>query len=115
MATVAARDINFGAELRKRRLAKGDSLRSFAKQIGMKPTYLSLVETGKVPASEKIVIMAAKILGEDLSLYAERFTEKMRKIAGKHPKAVADLFSVLEKQPENAILRLVREVRDGKW
>ena len=113
-----ARDIKLGAELRKRREAKDVSLRAFAEKIGIKPTYLSRVENGLIPASEKIVVKAAKVLGDDpdeLFLHAERVTERMCKIAGKYPKAFADLFHHLENQPENAIFRVIREVRDGKW
>jgi HTH-type transcriptional regulator, competence development regulator len=113
-----SRDIRLGAELRRRREAKDVTLRAFAKQLGIKPTYLSRVETGLVPASEKIITKAAKLLGDDpneLFLYAGRFTQELSDIAGKHPKAFADLIHHLKRQPENAVLRLVREVRDGKW
>jgi transcriptional regulator with XRE-family HTH domain len=113
-----ARDIRLGAELRRRREAKDISLRQLAKQLGIKPPYLSRVENGEVPASEDVVVGAAKLLGEDpneLFLYAGRFTKELSEIAEKHPKAFADLITHLKKQPEHAVLRIVREVRDGKW
>jgi transcriptional regulator with XRE-family HTH domain len=99
-------------------MAKDISLRAFAEKIGIKPTYLSRVETGLVPASENVITKAAKALGDDpneLFLYAGRFTEELSEIASKHPKAFADLITHLKKQPENAILRVIRVVRDGKW
>lgn len=113
-----ANQTKFGAELRKRREAKGISLRQLAKEVGVKPPYLSRVENGEVPASEELVLSAAKILGENpevLYSFAGKVTSRLAAAIAKHPKAFADIIFNLENAPEHAILRVIREVRDGEW
>lgn len=59
--------IAFGAELRRRREARGHTLRDFARQLGISATYLSEVERGRLPGtlSTERIIDAARLLHED--------------------------------------------------
>jgi len=115
---MATRDQKVGDELRRRRKAAGLSLRELARKVDMQPAYLSKVETGQTSASEKLVGRMASALGEDpdaMALCAAQITDSLYDIVARHPDAFADLIRNLKKAPKNAILRLVREVRDGEW
>ena len=66
------------------------SLRKVAQRVGVEPAYLSKVERGDVaPPSEDTIRL--------------------------RPQLFADLLRQLRDAPDHAILRLVREVRDGDW
>jgi transcriptional regulator with XRE-family HTH domain len=56
----------FGAEVRRLRLQQGRSLRSFAKDVGLSPSFISQLEAGKAsaPGVEKILAIA-RALGAD--------------------------------------------------
>jgi transcriptional regulator with XRE-family HTH domain len=88
----------FGQALRKMRGAKGFSLRRFAEEVGVSPTYLSQVEQGKVdpPTAERVRRMA-EILGED--------ADQLTALAGRVP---ADLTKIIQNQPMG-IPELLRE------
>ena len=114
----------FGAYLRKRRefLRKDDkrfSVRQVAARIGVEPAYLSKVEREKVaPPSEATVRKMAAELGEDPDLLlamAGKVSSDLQAIIRERPKLFADLLRQLKHEPEDAILRVVREVRDGDW
>jgi len=80
----------FGEVLRKARLAKGYSLRKFAEKVGISPTYLSLVEQGKVespPTADRVKQMA-ELLGEN--------SDEWIALAGRVP---GDLPEIIQQQP----------------
>src|SRR5436305_3423976 len=111
----------FGEYLRQRRLLKqqsdpGFSLRKVAAAIGVEPSYLSKVERGEQPPpSEKTVLALAKVLGEDpdvLLALAGKVSGDLQRIIRKRPKLFAELLRELKDLPDQAVLRVVREVRD---
>jgi transcriptional regulator with XRE-family HTH domain len=70
------------------------SLRQVAARIGVQPSYLSKVERGDVgPPSES----------------------DLQEVIRKRPRLFADVILQLKDMPDRAVLRLVREVRDGDW
>lgn len=79
----------FGQWLRKKRVAKGFSLRKFAEQVGVSPTYLSHVEQGAAdpPTAERVKAMA-DLLGEN--------ADEMIGLAGRMPE---DLPEIIQRQP----------------
>jgi transcriptional regulator with XRE-family HTH domain len=114
----------FGEYLRQRRekLQETDaqfSLRRVAAAIGVEPSYLSKVERGEQPPpSEKAVLALAQALGEDpdvLLALAGKVSAELQQIIRKRPQLFAQLIRDLKDLPDHAVLRLVREVRDGKW
>ena len=114
----------FGAYIRGRReaLKKKDSsysLRKVAARVGFQPSYLSKVERGEQPppSEEKIVLLAGD-LGEDpdvLLAMAGKVSSDLQEAIRKRPKLFAELIRELKDMPDHAVLRLVREVRDGNW
>ena len=106
----------------RERLLESDarfSVRQVALRIGVQPSYLSKVERGETPppSEEKIVALALE-LGEDpdvLLALAGKVSSELREIIRKRPKLFAELIRELKNQPDRAVLRIVREVRDGKW
>ena len=42
-------------------------------------------------------------------------SSELQAIIRKRPKLFAELIRELKDQPDHAVLRLVREVRDGEW
>src|SRR5882672_3142865 len=115
---------DFGDFVRQRRerLQEGDprfSLRRVAASIDVEPSYLSKVERGEQPPpSEKTVAALARALGEDpdvLLALAGKVSTDLQEIIRKRPQLFAQLIRELKDMPDRAVLRLVREVRDGTW
>lgn len=92
---------HFGTLLRETRIAKGFSLRKFAEKVGVSPTYLSLVEKGKVerpPTAERVRVMA-ELLDENPDHWIA--------LAGRMPDDVAE---IIKNEPEQmpALLRALK-------
>ena len=85
----------------------------------MEPAYLSKIERGDVaPPSEATTVKLAKELGEDpdvMLAMAGKVSSDLQEIIRKRPKLFADLIRELKQAPKHAILRIVREVREGDW
>ena len=116
---------SFGEYLRERRLEKQQaegntfSLRQLALRVGIEPSYLSKLERGLEPRpSEETTKALAAELGEDadvLLAMAGKVSSDLQEVIRKRPKVFAELIRELKKMPDKAVLRLVREVRDGNW
>jgi transcriptional regulator with XRE-family HTH domain len=116
--------MSFGDYLRQRREEKratdsGYSLRRVAASVGIEPSYLSKIERGEQPPpSEETILALAKELDEDpdvLLALAGKVSKELQAIIRKRPKLFAQLIRQLKDLPDHAVLRLVREVRDGNW
>jgi transcriptional regulator with XRE-family HTH domain len=115
---------DFGDYVRRRReeLRASDetySVRQVAQRIGVEPSFLSKVERGDTaPPSEAKIVALAKELGEDpdvLLALAGKVSSDLQAAIRKRPELFAALIRELKRMPDHAVLRLVREVRDGKW
>ncbi len=95
------------------------SLRQLAGRIHVEPSYLSKIERGLEPRpSEETTRALALELGEDPDLLlamAGKVSRDLQDIICKRPQLFAQLIRELKKMPDKAVLRLVREVRDGNW
>ena len=95
------------------------SLRQVATRIGVEPSYLSKIERGEQPyLSEEKLIALAKDIDEDsdvLLALSGKISTDIQEIIRKRPQLFAQLIRDLRNTPDHAVLRLVREVRDGKW
>jgi transcriptional regulator with XRE-family HTH domain len=116
--------MTFGDFIRQRRetLRQEDrrfSVRQVAQRIGVEPAYLSKIERGDVaPPSEAKVRALAHELGEDpdvLLAMAGKVSTDLLEIIRKRPALFAELIRQLKSAPNHAVLRIVREVRDGDW
>ena len=114
----------FGKYLRKareRRLADDTafSVRQLAGRVGVEPSYLSKVERGQQPPpSEQTIAALARELNEDVDVLlamAGKVSGELQAIIRRRPKLFAELIRQLKDMPNHAVLRLVREVRDGDW
>ncbi|MCX7825842.1 MAG: helix-turn-helix domain-containing protein [Verrucomicrobiae bacterium] len=115
----------FGQYVRQRRLElqavrrRGFSLRQVAKAMGVQPSFLSKVERGDSgPPSEEKIKRLAHILGEDadvLLALAGKVSSDLREAIIKRPKLFAELIRQMKDAPEQALLRIAREAREGKW
>ena len=115
---------SFGDYLRQRREAlratdPAFSVRQVAAKVGLEPSYLSKIERDEQPPpSEESIRAIAKALGEDpdvLLALAGKVSADLQRIIRGRPRLFAELLRQLRDQPDHAVLRLVREVRDGKW
>jgi transcriptional regulator with XRE-family HTH domain len=115
---------HFGDHVRacRERLRTADprfSVRQVAARIEVEPAYLSKVERGEVaPPSEATTLKLARELGEDpdvMLALAGKVSSDLMVIIRKRPRLFADLIRALKAAPDKAVLRLVREVRDGNW
>jgi transcriptional regulator with XRE-family HTH domain len=95
------------------------SLRQVATRIGVEPAYLSKIERSLVPPpSEATITRLAAELGEDadvLLALAGKVSSELQAIIRHRPKQFAELIRQMKDAPDHAILRIVREVRDGNW
>lgn len=114
----------FGDYVRQRRVQRQQddpqfSLRRVAAAIEVEPSYLSKIERGEQPPpGEKTILALARELGEDpdvLLALAGKVSADLQAIIRKRPTLFAQLIRELKDLPDHAVLRLVREVRDGNW
>jgi HTH-type transcriptional regulator, competence development regulator len=114
----------FGTYIRKQRevLRESDrkySLRQVAIRIGIEPSLLSRIERGETSSlSEQKIRALAKELEEDadvLLALSGKVSSDIQAVIRKRPQLFAQLIRDLKELPDQAVLRIVREVRDGKW
>ena len=116
--------MNFGNLVRKSRLKaqavdRKYSLRKTAERIGIQPSYLSKIERGKLPPpGEEVICKLAEDLGLDADVMlamAGKVSSELLEVIRKRPELFAKLLRELKSAPDHAVLKLVREVRDGEW
>ena len=99
--------------------SKEFSVRKVAMKIGVEPSFLSKVEREIVsPPSEGKIIDLAEVLGEDqdvLLAMAGKVSSDLLKVIRDRPALFAELIRKLKSEPDHAVLRIVREVKDGEW
>lgn len=95
------------------------SVRGVAGRLGIQPSYLSKVERGEVaPPSEATIVALAKELDVDadvLLALAGKVSSDLQEAIRRRPELFGELIRELRGVPDHAVLRLVREVRDGDW
>lgn len=90
----------FGAQIRALREQRQISLRKFAAEVGISPTYQSKVERGELPVpGEETIKKMAGILGQD--------SDDLLSLAGRVP---SDLPEIIQERPHEmaAFLRTAR-------
>jgi transcriptional regulator with XRE-family HTH domain len=115
---------DFGEYVRRRRESRKEqdpafSLRRLAGRAGVEPSYLSKIERGdQPPPSEDTIRALARELDEDpdvLLALGGKVSRDLQRIIRRRPALFAQLIRDLKDLPDHAVLRLVREVRDGDW
>lgn len=115
---------NFGDYIRELREAKRSKDRSFsvrglAKKLKIQASYLSRLESGSAPPPSNEVIrkfaIELKTEASVLMFLAGRIPEDLIPFIKKRPSFFNELIEQVKDLPEQAVLRVVREVRDGKW
>lgn len=113
-----------GSYLRERReaLRREDprySLRQVAERVGIQPSYLSRIEREiEAPPGEDTLVRLAQELDEDPDVVlalAGKVSSDLQEVIRSRPRLFARLIRQLEEMPDEAVLRIVREVRDGEW
>lgn len=114
----------FGEHVRKKRekLRKKDpeySVRKVAERVGLEPSYLSKIERGlEAPPSGEKVALIARELGEDpdvMLALAGKVSDDLLEVIRRRPALFGRMIRELKHLPDHAVLRIVREVTDGKW
>ena len=114
----------FAEHLRRTRLARAAkdanfSLRRVADRVGIEPSYLSKIERAEQPPPGEGVIRRLAIeLGEDEDIFlalAGKVSTDLLAIIRARPQLFAQLLRQLKQLPDDAVLRIAREVRDGQW
>ena len=114
----------FGDYIRKRReelrtVDREFSVRTVAARLGVQPSYLSKIERGEqAPPTEAKIRALAEILDEDVDVLlalAGKVSSDLREVIVNRPQLFAQLIRQLKDMPDHAVLRVVREVRDGSW
>jgi len=96
------------------------SVRQVAMRMGVEPSYLSKIERGDLKAylTEDKIRALAEDLGQDpdvLLALSGKISRDVQEIIRKRPLLFAELVRELKDMPDHAVLRIVREVRDGDW
>lgn len=116
--------ITFGQYVRRLReqLSEKDtafSLRQVARRCDVTAAYLSRVERDEVsPPGEETLMKLAHDLGEDpdvMLAMAGKISADLRSAILARPQLFAELIRGIKSMPDTAVLRIVRDVRDGNW
>jgi len=116
--------MNFGKLIRKSRLQaqskdRNFSLRKTAERIGIQPSYLSKIERSELPPpGEDVICKLSKELNLDTDVMlamAGKVSTELLEVIRSRPELFATLLRELKSVPDHAVLKLVREVRDGEW
>ena len=103
----------------RRRSDPAYSLRQVAERVGVEPSYLSKIERGiGSPPSEEMLLKLAKELDADPDVVlalAGKVSSDLQNVIRRRPELFGQLIRELADMPDYAVLRLVREVRDGEW
>ena len=95
------------------------SLRQVAGRINIEPAYLSKIERGTfAPPSEQVIRKLAEELDENVDILlalAGKVSQDLKEIIVQRPELIAELLRQIKELPDHAILRVVREVKDGEW
>ena len=117
-------DPAFGDHIRKIRekqleMSPAFSLRQVAGRCGITPAYLSRVERAEVaPPGEETLLKLAKELGEDRDVMlalAGKISADLKAAILARPQLFAELIRAIKTMPDHAVLRFVRDIRDGNW
>jgi len=115
---------NFGDYIRNLREAKQKedasfSLRQMAVRLDIEPSYLSKVERGieKNPSEQLVKKLSVELEQDENVMLAMvgKVSQEVKDIILKKPQLFSELLKSLKNSPDNAILRIVREVKDGSW
>lgn len=100
----------FGEKLREHRVAKGYSLRKFAAEVDVSPTYLSQVEQNKVdPPTADRVKRIAELLEESVDEWtalAGRLAQDLPGIIHSRPTEMPDLLRAVKGMTPEQLKRL---------
>jgi transcriptional regulator with XRE-family HTH domain len=95
------------------------SVRQVAERVGIEPSFLSKVErdVGSPPSEETLVRIASELAVDPdvLLALAGKISSDLREVIHRRPVLFAQLIREMKDMPDHAVLRLVREVRDGDW
>lgn len=94
------------------------SLRKVAKRLEVEPSYLSKIERDLENPSEELINKIAIEFSQDknvLLAMTGKVSQELQMIILKNPVVFAQLLNSLKDSPEHAILKVVREVRNGDW
>ncbi len=115
---------SFGTHVRALREARAVedsrfSLRQVAARCGVTPAYLSRLERDESPPpGAEVLVKLAHELQEDpdvMLAMGGKISDDLRAAILARPRLFADLIRALRDTPEHAVLRILREVRDGDW
>jgi transcriptional regulator with XRE-family HTH domain len=97
--------MDFGERLRELRLQRGLNQRKLAEQVGVDFTYLSKIETGKMPPpSQETIVKLADKLDADL--------DELLVLADRVPDDVKDIVTKSREHP--AFLREIRDLDESE-
>lgn len=96
------------------------SLNQVAERVGVTPAFLSQLERDLVrsgPSEETLRRLAEELdLDADVLLaMAGKVSRDLQEVIRRRPQLFGSLLRELRDLPDHAVLRLVREVRDGEW
>lgn len=95
------------------------SLRQVANRIGIEPSYLSKIERGnQTYLSEEKILALARELNEDPDLLlalSGKISTDVQEIIRKRPQQFSQLIRDLNNLPDQVVLHIVKNVRDGMW
>ncbi len=105
----------FGQRIRTLRIAKGYTLREFARLLDVSPTYVSQIEQDKFnPPAEERIIRMSELFGldtDELLAHAGRVADDLPAIIRREPTALATFLRTANGLPADAITRLTQQAQ----
>ena len=102
---------SFGKFIRKKRLEAGYTLREFAQEVEISPTFISRMERGEIdpPGEDKITAMAQvlSIDAEELILMAGKVPAKIKEII-LHRHELANFLHIANTKSDDEMKRLIQ-------
>jgi len=112
----------FGPYIKQKREqlgGKSNSLRKVAEDVNIEPSYLSKIERGLVapPGEEAITRIAHRLnLDKDITLaVAGKISSDLHEAITRRPELFARLIRAVVNQPEDKMVKIVEEIKDGEW
>jgi len=108
-----------GATVRRLREEKKITLRAFAGQVGLSPTYISFLERNelKTPPRGEVIRSIARVLEHDedeLLALAGRIAEDLSDAIVKHPREMAAFLRAAKDLPAEEIGKLAEQAKKMK-
>ncbi len=114
--------MSLGKRIRELREERGLGLRELARLVNVAPSYLHRVENDQLPEgqapAESTLVRLAEVFGEDKDIFLAlggRVSSEVQAIIRERPQLFVALIKQMRVVPDQVLVDVAREVKDGEW